>query len=822
MKKVWRVACATLLLSIAARGAGAQVAPPSAVTGTVVEAASGQPLEGADVKLTALPPANGERRASILYAERNTRTDARGAYHFDDVAPGRYALHVHRLGYRPQTLTVDVQSASVPRVSVGLDLEPVELEPVRIDAVAAAEADASFARTAGADAEARLAAERMRQQLHLPSDVRVLTHGDVVEAVTLGEADLFRAMQRLPGVSTVDEYSAELWTRGASFDDLRIYVDEIPLFNPLHAIGAFGAVNPDAVGAALLHPGMQPANFEGGSAGTLELRTRRGADDEVDGVGEVSLASARVALDGARRDGGRAFMIAARRTYLDVLTRVLESVFDVKDAKMPYDFFDVAARYDWRLGAETALEASSLIQSDALTGSIPDITHNTRARWGSGIAQVTLLTPMLGRATHHTLGVSSFRSRVYLVEDEDTELNAPSGEPSRNVLSLVTLRGALDPAAANGWRAGYEVTAEGLSYEGPATRPSLKPRTPEDTTHIDGSNVRVALWSARRWDFGAVTIDGGLRIDGGTAALDTEAIRLAPRFAVRWQPVATTSFSLALARSWQYEQAIAASGPNAGLSNFTSARVWLVAGDSLPVMRNDMATVGVEQWLGERWLAGATAWVRSRTGVAHPDPVPGLDVDRPAFVVGSADAHGVDVSLRRLSGRWTAAFGYTYGVANASAVGLDFPADADQRHVVDVTSMMRLGRGWALSGAYTYASGAPYTRTFEGDETCVEDDCMWLEPPFREARNAQRRRASSSLDLSLDWSRQMRGWTLGGFIQVRNALDADNQGRYNEFENHCDNSCGIGPDGEPFGFEKRDEFYPGVPRIPLLGLRFQF
>ena len=147
--------------------------------------------------------------------------------------------------------------------------------------------EASFAGTeaAGPEPAARVRAERERQDRFLTSDTRGLTRADVQEAVTLGEADLFRALQRVPGVGTRDEYTAELRVRGGSWDQTAVYFDGVPLFNPLHGTGLLSAVTTDAVGAAFLHAGVQPAELRSAGAGVVTA-TRAGWGG---GAGQLSL-----------------------------------------------------------------------------------------------------------------------------------------------------------------------------------------------------------------------------------------------------------------------------------------------------------------------------------------------------------------------------------------------------------------------------------------------------------------------------------------------------------------------------------------------------
>jgi hypothetical protein len=229
MSRLNRVPCFVWIIVLAfAAPARGQAVDRAAVHGSIVDASTGALL--ADV-MVMLKPVEDDTAAPRAAAARSTRTNMNGAYVFTDVTPGRYRLEAQRIGFHSQRITVTVHGRDDPRVSLGLVVEPVALEPLDVVGEADASGDRTFGRNAAGSGavHARLDAEHARQRTFLAGDVRALTHGDVVEAVTLGETDLLRALQRLPGVSTVDEYSAELWMRGAGFDQTRVYVDGIPL-----------------------------------------------------------------------------------------------------------------------------------------------------------------------------------------------------------------------------------------------------------------------------------------------------------------------------------------------------------------------------------------------------------------------------------------------------------------------------------------------------------------------------------------------------------------------------------------------------------------
>ena len=802
-----------LVLVLLARPAAGQAG--GTVSGTIIDAATALPLGDASV---ALEPRGGGRGWG-------TRTDAAGRYAFAGVAAGAYRLRVQRIGYRGTTVEVELQGGVDPTVSVGLTVQPVALPPVHASAAPAGARAESYARTAepARRGEYRVAAERQRQRLHASSDVRSITHADVQEGVTLGETDLFRALQRLPGVAAGDDYSAELWTRGARWDQTRVFFDGLPLFNPVHAVGAFAGVNADAVGAAFLHPGVQPAALGGAAAGALDVRSRRGGSGgALAGVGELSLVSARLALDGEAAEGRDAWMIAGRRTYLDWLTRAIQGLVD-DEVYTPYSFHDVAARYDRRLGPGRALEVSGLLSRDRLSGLIPDVVDEGTGAWGSELGRATLRTPLRGLDAAHTLGFSRFRSRLRSNPADTSETyGAPDVRPSRNRVTHLELAGEAGPRTAGSgpapWSAGYALVAERVRFRGFLVNRDDGVAEGEEPAVREDDLAWVALWGERRWRPRAgVTVEGGVRVEAGPPVRNGGAVRLAPRVAARFQVDPELSLSAGVGRGFQYVQTVAPAGIPA-VREHPTEYVYALAGGDAPAARADIATLGAERWLGP-WLGSATVYLRRTTGMAVQDPTPGALVDRPLFVEGEGRARGLEISMRRLAGRWTGSAAYSLSRSEITARGLTFPAPEEQRHTFDATGFLRAGRGVQLGAAYTAASGVPYTRRFGPSYLCDERVCRPDGPPSAEEPGGQRAPDYRSLDLLAEWAGHVRGARVSGYVQLRNALRDDNVGTYTG-TTPCAafGTNGCAP-GRPTGY---DNFSAGLPRLPVVGLRLSF
>jgi len=824
------------LVVLAATAAGSQEprAPQlqrGVIVGEVVDAATLQPLSGATVVLRpagggALPPPS--RSGTAFLAEAwSVVTSASGGYRFEDLSHGSYQLRVQRIGYRPVAVDVQLSASVDARVSVGLAVAPIRLHALQIQA----EAPPSYARSeTGTDREAaaRVDAARTRQRDFLSSDTRELTHADVLESVTLGETDLFRAVQRLPGVTASDEYTAELWIRGSRWDQTRIYFDGLPLFNPLHAFGVVSGVGTDMIGAAFVHPGVRPASLGEGGAAILDLRSRPGGGNgRVRGLGELSVLSSRFALDQRRRDGRTAWMVAGRRSYLDWLTAQIARRQDDPAIHVPYYFSDLSARIDQQVGRDKTLEASAFWERDYLTGDLADVQHGNRARWGNTAARVSLLAPVGRLHSRHTIGASRFGARITDAPVDSaiaSRFNAGLSEgPMHTSLIYATLNGTIEPASPDGgaWSLGYDFVKQQLDLQAPRERIFAADLSRE--LHVrQGSLTYASIWGDRRWrPTPRLTVETGLRVDAGAAVRGAGPMRAAPRLQARLAVDSQTTISTGAGRSFQYSQAFVQTAHVVD-GRFYPTPIWLLADGTSPALRTDIATLGAERWLGGAALVGITGFVRRSAGMAMPDPTPGALLDRPLYVVGAEHARGLELSVRRLTGRLTGSLGYSYGSAEVQAAGLRFASPTMRRHSLDGTALLRLSRSFYIGAAYTAASGAPYTRIHAGSLTTDSlGRRIWFDTTRAEAPSGRRAAPYRSLDLMLDYAFMVGGWRVGTFVQIRNARNRANPALYTG-----DTKCtAYGYNPETRIYECRateDDFLPGLPRLPVIGFRVSF
>jgi hypothetical protein len=816
------LAAAALHLVLGTSLAG-QTVDAGALSGTVIDESTGQPVHGARVTLQISGSGLliAPEAADVAVIAKSVLTGHLGAYRFAPVAPGNYLLRVERLGYRSRSVEVEVLRPIDARLSVGLAVSPVPLEPIFARQVAASLFQRSMNR-ASEEEEARRSSERARQELYITPDARVITYADVMDGVTLGEGDIFRALHRLPGVATRDDYTAEMWTRGSPWSHTQVTFDGVPLFNPLHAIGVLSAITPEVLGAVFFHPGVRPAAIAGGAAGVVDLRTRPGTGSgPAAGAVDLSMASSKLLL--TQDLGNVSWVAAARRSNLGLLGGGMEWLgLDTLD--LPFAFHDVVGRVDVPLGESFAVEASGIFEGDRLHGDVDGIIERNRASWGSTAGRVTVRGRTRSLAIETGLGGSRFAARTdtYRVRTRPP-IDAWTEPPSRNSLENTRLAAEIHPLSGTTppWKIGYDVTWQGGEYDGPLPRYFAVRPARQDRLHRVGDLAVAAIWGeARVQAMPGLTINPGVRVEAGGGTLQNAGpIRPAPRVAVRYNLSADHALSLAIGRSWQYGQAIALAGPSIHPA-FHATQFWVWADEQTPALRSDIASIGSELWLGDGWLGSLTGYVRRTSGMAVPDPTPGPIGDRPLFVTATNTARGAEASVRRIGNRWSTSVGYALGFSRVAALRHVFPAPAERRHMLDAMAAVRLLPPLRVAVAYTTMSGAPFTRSY----TRAPGDCSFFgfecgsTASYVEAPNAERTDAYASFDASAQWTRQIGSIETSLYAQVRNVLNRTNESTY----------AGTVAIGRTTGRDGQrriiweDRFESGLPRLLLVGARVSF
>lgn len=768
----WRAPAAVAFMAVLAAlsgpagRAGAQEPGVGSVRGSVIEAETDTPVRSATVILVPLAPSHAES-VSAREKSKAVSTDARGEYAFENVAPGRYRIDVSGLGYRPSRVWIDLPRPWQVRRSVALEVDPVQLDPVEIELRGSHATVSPDLMPLG---PRKLAAPSGMTAAASPEifglDMRVLDPAHLPSSGSLGEPDVFRALERLPGVSTRGDFSANLWTRGAPWGMSAILLDGLPLYDPLHLGGIVSGLSADGLQSVALMPGVRPPSAAEGAAGTIALSTRR-AERRSASLGASSLA-VRSRVEDRILDDRVGVMFTARRSWWDLISP--PAIFAASESRaIDYSFIDTSGRFDARLGRLGRLEGGGLWEQDRLHGDIAGVVSTSDGRWGNRLGWLRL-SRSSGRLEWGTrLGRVAYR-----VATRPLPWHAFVGP--NGVRSIDQIETAIDHTSfgtdlrsrsASGrltWGAGIDVVHERLSQAGLDARDRGLPgvRNPARLN-------RVRAWTEatlKLWDFDLAGGVGANRTSGG----DPSPPPL-PSLRVRWSPTSWLTLEGARGKSIQFIYPLAPAGGSLG-PDLGVGYTWIIAGNGTPPLVSDISTGTVALSLPDGVFVQVTRWWRRVDGV-WLDGVSRLDdgVIEPAAGTGndhgSERGRGAESRIGWRDRRFDVEAAYSVGRSRfAGGAGPSWPSPAERRNSLDLHAQAYLADAFNVALDYTSETGWPLvmgpTKACgdRRDVGCVDAtvaDSLPTRYSFTEAPRYE------SLDLTLRWTHR---WGHFGFDLV--------------------------------------------------------
>ncbi|MFT6282740.1 MAG: hypothetical protein ACJA0U_002878, partial [Salibacteraceae bacterium] len=212
---------------------------------------------------------------------------------------------------------------------------------------------------------------------------------DIDEIKTLpafmGEVDIIKTIQLLPGVSSAAEGGQGFYVRGGGPDQNLVLLDEAIVYNAAHLFGFFSVFNADAVKSVNLIKGGMPANFGGRMSSVLEVNMNEGNNKKFGVKGGIGAISSRLTVEGPLKKDKGSFVLSARRTYIDVIMKAA-----IADSSpfygTSYFFYDLNLKMNYKLGEKDRIYLSGYYGKDEFSfGNVED-DFTVDMPWGNGIA----------------------------------------------------------------------------------------------------------------------------------------------------------------------------------------------------------------------------------------------------------------------------------------------------------------------------------------------------------------------------------------------------------------------------------------------------
>ncbi|MDR1225368.1 MAG: TonB-dependent receptor [Prevotellaceae bacterium] len=291
------------------------------INGYVKNAATGEPLVGANVHLKE--------------AKRGATANEKGYYSIN-VRAGTYTANVNYMGY----VTINESIAISKNSSKDFSLQP---DNVAIEAV-----------TISGEKRANVTRSEMSvEKLNIQTIKRI--------PALMGEVDVIKTIMLLPGVQPAAEGTSSFSVRGGSPDQNLILFDNSPVYNASHLMGFFSVFNNDVVHDVKLYKGDIPAGYGGRLSSLLDITSKDGGMDKFSVNGGIGLISSRLEIDGPILSDKLSFMVAGRRTYADLFLPLAPDK-DLRNARL--HFYDLNGKLTWKVGEKDRLSLTGYYGKD--------------------------------------------------------------------------------------------------------------------------------------------------------------------------------------------------------------------------------------------------------------------------------------------------------------------------------------------------------------------------------------------------------------------------------------------------------------------------
>ena len=589
----------------------------------------------------------------------------------------------------------------------------------------------------------------------------------------LGEVDIQKTLQLLPGVQSGSEGRSGFYVRGGGPDQNLILLDGLPLYNPTHLFGFLSVFNADAMKHVELIKGGFPARYGGRLSSVVNLTMKEGNLKKYSGEVGTGIIASRVTLEGPIVKDKASFLFTARRTLADLLARP----FLPDDTKGGYFFYDLNFKANYIVSRKDRIYLSGYSGRDLFY--VKDKWDTGKSRgdlgWRNRLAALRW-NRLLGSRTFSNVlvGVTNYSFAIG-VEEENSFSGGGGNDESRvsYVSDILDFTAKIDvehrPSPNHYLRFG----AEGISHRFSPGMLWFQEKSTTDTEAVDTTLVspvgvvrsgEVALYAEDDMTlFSALRVHAGLRV--AHYFVDNKRYpSIEPRLSVSRRIARRMSAKLSYVRMQQPVHFLTASTGNP----FTD--FWVSAMDRMPPQKSHQVAAGLVRNMREgRYEASVEGYYKWMNGLieykAGTQTFDSVFRNWPDLIeTGRGAAYGLEVFLQKKTGRLNGWLGYSWANAVRDFRNLNngetFPYRYDRRHDVSLVAQYRLTKNKEISAAWVYGSGYPAWLPVGRHVVTLDDDYDWRQGEDRVLvdygpRNASRLRAYHRLDFAVHFHREL-------------------------------------------------------------------
>jgi outer membrane cobalamin receptor len=700
----------SLLHPVSARSEGDPRTPRGAtVSGFISDAETGETLVGATVRV---------KGTAIGVA-----TNKSGFYSIVELNAGTYTLIATFIGYKKQEVAVELGEQSSKKLSIKLVPEAVKSNEVVVEGN-------------------RFDTDREISISHIsitPEQIQQIRIG--------GEADVFRSIQYLPGVLSSSQISSGLYIRGGSPDQTLVLLDGSTVYNPSHLFGFFSTFNTDAIKNVDLIKGGYPAEYGGRLSAVLDIVQKDGNQSAVQGIASVGLISSKLSMQGPVGDGS--WFLGGRRTYIDVLTSLLETP---EDPLPDYYFYDFNGKVSQNLGASDKIFLSGFGSKDQM-----DVNNNAGFSGSTGISNYSAASRWTHVFSDNLFSVFNLSWSRYGNNFRSVQSSFESS--IENSIQDYTLKGMMEWFASPEVtvKTGFEATRYLFTYiqnfTGSADSAASSGSREAGRMNLEADDNTLAVFAQANHQFGPLfSLQAGLRANYYQLR---DIITLDPRLSLRYQFQST----IAVKASWgMYHQYFRL----ASLPDFSFFDTWLPTDSTVNPSQSMQYVLGIETQPWSGYDLNVELYYKKLDHISELNffQTQGRDVTD-FFYDGQGRAYGIEVFLQKKTGRLTGWAGYTLGYIQSQFDKINrgewFRPRWDRRHDIKIVAQYQLNDRWDLGATFTFQTGQSYTGITSRVESGLPGDNVGVPINMPADRYGLRLPPSHQLNLNVNYNTTLFG-----------------------------------------------------------------
>lgn len=539
--------------------------------------------------------------------------------------------------------------------------------------------------------------------------------------VLLGERDVLKTLQLLPGIKSAGEGNSGFYVRGGSTDQNLILLDEAPVYNASHLLGFFSTFNSDAIKDVSVYKGGMPAQYGGRLASVLDIKMNDGNRKTYTAEGGVGLISSRLKVEGPIVKDKGSFMISARRTYMDAFLK-LSSDSSVNSNTLY--FYDLNAKANYQLDDKNTLYLSGYFGRDKL-----GLSDTFGFNWGN--ATVTLRWNHLfnNKLFSNTSLIYSNYNYVLqnFMEENNFEINSAIKDFNlkqdfeyslSNSHNLKFGINAIQHTIAPGKLTATETSSVNSTNYESRKGMELAAYLSDEWTISERMNVVYGLRMSSFSLFGPGTIktyDSEGNVIGNNIYKSGELVKsyfnLEPRFSASYQLTEQSSLKGAYTRNIQNIHL---------MSNSTSTSptdLYIMNSNNVkPEIADQVATGYFRNFNDNSYEFSAEVyykWMQNQIEYRSGTDLRGNDNVEADLLYGGGRAYGIELFFKKRFGKFNGWIGYTLSRTerqfDAINNGKWFYAKQDRTHDLSVVGIYKGGSRWTFSSVFVYNTGSAVT-----------------------------------------------------------------------------------------------------------------